>query len=264
MNFYFKELYIMKKITAFAVTCLFVFGCADDTEIIKQSINNIKDEMVSMQSEMAEMKISISDIDKKTETNKDGINANSNALAEIRSEMNYLGNEVTLLKDTGVSKNPASSAGMGMTDIDGDETPAADDQVIIIEDNFTDKSSLYSYAYELYKNGKYAESKAKFDEFLQKYPSDELSDNAVYWLAEIQYSMKDYEAAIGIFNKLVKEYPQGNKVPDGLLKMAYSYGNIGKKAEAVTTLKKIVHEHPGTRAYNLARKKLSSWGESVE
>ncbi|WP_265821829.1 tol-pal system protein YbgF [Geovibrio ferrireducens] len=247
----------MKKTMAVITLSFLAFACSDETQVIKQSINNIKDEMVSMQSEMAEMKISIEDVDRKTEANKGSINANSNALAEIRSELSFLGSEVTLLKDK--QKAPAPAAA-GMTEI-SEPGAQGEGNLIIIEDAFADKSSLYSYAYELYKNGKYPESQAKFNEFLAKYPADELSDNAVYWLGEIQYALKDYEGAIKLFHKLVTDYPDGNKVSDGLLKMAYSYGNIGKRAESVVTLKKIVNEHPGTRAYNLAKKKLASMGE---
>ncbi|MCD8490967.1 MAG: hypothetical protein LRY51_03210 [Geovibrio sp.] len=89
----------MKKTMAVITLSFLAFACSDETQVIKQSINNIKDEMVSMQSEMAEMKISIEDVDRKTEANKGSINANSNALAEIRSELSFLGSEVTLLKD---------------------------------------------------------------------------------------------------------------------------------------------------------------------
>jgi tol-pal system protein YbgF len=245
----------MKKTMAVITLSFLAFACSDETQVIKQSINNIKDEMVSMQSEMAEMKISIEDVDRKTEANKESINANAGALAEIRSELSFIGNEVTVLKEGQKAPAPGASAVL-------EPAQTADgENLIIIEDAFTDKSSLYSYAYELYRNGKYAESEAKFNEFLAKYPSDELSDNAVYWLGEIQYSQKNYEGAITLFNKLVSDYPDGNKVPDGLLKMAYSYGNIGKKAESVVTLKKIVNEYPGTRAFNLAKKKLASMGE---
>ncbi|MGE4496552.1 MAG: tol-pal system protein YbgF [Deferribacterales bacterium] len=248
----------MKKTMAIITLSFLAFACSDETQVIKQSINNIKDEMVSMQSEMAEMKISIEDVDRKTEANKESINANSNALAEIRSELSFIGSEVTLLKDK--QKAPAA-APAGMTAVSEPGAQPEGENLIIIEDAFTDKSSLYSYAYELYKNGKYPESSAKFDEFLAKYPADELSDNAVYWQGEIQYALKDYEGAIKLFHKLVTDYPDGNKVSDGLLKMAYSYGNIGKRAESVVTLKKIVNEHPGTRAHNLAKKKLASMGE---
>ncbi|MCD8492428.1 MAG: hypothetical protein LRY51_11305 [Geovibrio sp.] len=131
------------------------FACSDETQVIKQSINNIKDEMVSMQSEMAEMKISIEDVDRKTEANKESINANSNALAEIRSELSFIGSEVTLLKDK--QKAPAAGSPAGMTAVSEPGAQPEGENLIIIEDAFTDKSSLYSYAYELYKNGKYAE-----------------------------------------------------------------------------------------------------------
>lgn len=245
----------MKKIITVLSLSFITLACAGENQVINQSINNIKDEIVSMQSEMAEMKMAIEDIDRKTEANQDSVNANSNALAEIRSEMNFLGNELSSSKSGSRAVSPV--AGATFSDVG---TGAYEGDIIIIEDAFADKSSLYSYAYELYKNGKYAESQAKFNEFIVKYPNDDLSDNSVYWLGEIQYAQKNYDEAILYFQRLLKDYPDGNKVPDGLLKMAYAYGNVGKNAESVVTLKRIIKEYPGTRAHNLAQKKLAAMG----
>ncbi len=134
------------------------------------------------------------------------------------------------------------------------------EEVIIIEDNIQDKIGLYTYAYELYRNGKYAESEAKFDEFLKRYPDVERSDNAMYWIGEIKYAQKDYESAIMVFQKLVDTYPAGNKVPDALLKMGYSYGNISDKDNAVKALQTVVSDFPESDAARLAGQKLRFWG----
>lgn len=245
----------MKKTFAVMAISFFTFACGGETEVIKQSLNNIKDEMVGMQSEMADMKLSIEDIDRKTEINRDNINANAGALAEIRSELSFLSSEVSAPRSAGVSSSGTAGTAPSAS------APSASGEVIIIEDSFTDKNSMYSYAYELYRNGKYEESRVKFTEFLAKYPADDLSDNAVYWLGEIRYAEKDYEGAVAEFNRLVTLYPDGNKVPDGLIKMAYSYGSLGKRSESVAVLKKIINDYPGTRAYNLARTRLAALGE---
>lgn len=242
----------MKKTLAVMAISFVTFACAGETEVIKQSLNNIKDEMVGMQSEMADMKLAIEDIDRKTEINRDNINANAGALAEIRSELSYIGSSVSSPRSAVTSPTPVMTPST---------TTTSDSGVIIIEDSFSDKNSMYNYAYELYKNGKFEESRTKFSEFLTKYPSDELSDNALYWLGEIKYSEKDYAGAVDEFNRLLKTYPNGNKVPDGLIKMAYAYGSLGKKSESVAVLKKIINEYPGTRAYNLAKTRLAALGE---
>lgn len=242
----------MKKTLAVMAISFVTFACAGETEVIKQSLNNIKDEMVGMQSEMADMKLAIEDIDRKTEINRDNINANAGALAEIRSELSYIGSSVSSPRSAATSPTPVMTPST---------TTTSDSGVIIIEDSFSDKNSMYNYAYELYKNGKFEESRTKFSEFLTKYPSDELSDNALYWLGEIKYSEKDYAGAVDEFNRLLKTYPNGNKVPDGLIKMAYAYGSLGKKSESVAVLKKIINEYPGTRAYNLAKTRLAALGE---
>ena len=92
---------------------------------------------------------------------------------------------------------------------------------------------------------------------VKKYPAHSLSNNSLYWSGEIYYSRKQYKKAIQYFNKLVKEYPKGNKVPDGLLKTGYSYLALGDKKNARKYLKEVVTNFPFSRAGSIAEKKLN-------
>ena len=269
----------MKKIAVLAGVCVIAVSCTGNNEAIKQSLTNIKNEMVSMQTQMAELKITTEDLDRKIESNSENIKANANAMAEVRTELSYLSTEkenedavvnepepsmeMNVEADTVMIDEPAENS---MAEQPNNMNETVDDagQIIIIEDNFTDKSSLYSYAYELYKNGKYVESTAKFQEFLAKYPNDELSDNAVYWTGEIKYTENEYQQAANIFKSLLNKYPEGNKVPDAMLKLGYSQDEMGNKDAAISTLQKLVADYEGTNAAKLAKKRLESLGVTVE
>jgi len=251
----------MKRLILLSLTALMAVACTGNDAVIKQSLNNIKDEMVSIQQQVADLKVSMDDLDKKISSNKENINANSAALAELRSELSFISNRFAGKKPGKMNDNMMSN---NMSKDGGKVIEKNKDQIIILDDNFTDKGSLYSYAYQLYKNGKYTESSAKFKEFLKMYPKDELSDNAQYWIGEIEYSKKNYTEAAAQFNNLIKMYPEGNKVPDAKLKLGFSYAEMGDQKMAVDALTRVIKDHPGSGAYNHAKKKLAEMGVSVD
>jgi tol-pal system protein YbgF len=232
-------------------------------------MTNLKNELVTIQTQMADMKANMGEMERKIQANADNNSVNSSAIAEVRTEVSYLNNSGSEMKK---EKTMTESTPVIITDNevipemkkDNMADSGDSNQIIIIEDNFTDKSSLYSYAYELYKSGKYTESISKFNEFLGKFPSDDLSDNAMYWIAEIKYTEKNFSDASKQFKTLINKYPEGNKVPDAHLKLSYSYLELGMKDKAVMQLQTLVKAFPATNAGKLAKRKLKSLGESVE
>ncbi len=93
-------------------------------------------------------------------------------------------------------------------------------------------------------------------DFLSLYPHHKLSDNAQYWIGEVYYARGDWEGAIVEFNKVIKNYPEGDKVPAALLKQAYSFEKLGAVKEARILLKKIIKDHPDSQEAALAKKHL--------
>ncbi|MGE4317661.1 MAG: tol-pal system protein YbgF [Deferribacterales bacterium] len=259
----------MKKSAAVILAALTLSACGADQELIQKSMNNIKDEMLGIQSTMGDMQVKMQELDKNIRTNSENINKNSEGISQLREEMTVMNTDIIDLKDRvgAIEKGKTTPAASDMPLPAADSgavmaAPAASggkDNVIIIEDNMQDKLSLYTYAYELYRNGKYAESEAKFYEFLKKFPNEERSDNAIYWLGEIRYAQKDYPGAITRFKELLEKYPDGNKAPDALLKLGYSYGNIGDRENAIITLQKLTAEFSDTNAAKLGRQKLAQW-----
>lgn len=100
----------------------------------------------------------------------------------------------------------------------------------VVEEKETSQS-LYNKGYEMYNQGKYPQTISIFRDFLQKYPKDNLADNAQYWIAESYYAQKLFEKAIEEFKK-VEKYPDGNKAPDAYYKIYLAYTEMGKKKEA--------------------------------
>ena len=121
-------------------------------------------------------------------------------------------------------------------------------------------SELYDTAYADYTKGRYALAIQGFQEYLQAYPTTDLSDNAQYWIGESHYAQKKYPDAIADFDRLLKDFPKSDKAPAALLKKGYALLELGQKAEAVVQLQYVIHEHPASEEARLARARLKQIG----
>ena len=121
----------------------------------------------------------------------------------------------------------------------------------------TDKESLYAAAYELFREGKYEKSREAFETFLKQYPETEFSDNAQFWIGECYYFEKKYEKAIIEYDKVVKNFPEGSKVPYALLKQGLSFLQLGDKASAKLLLQQVIKDYPNTSQARIARTRLA-------
>ncbi len=121
----------------------------------------------------------------------------------------------------------------------------------------SDKESLYAAAYELFREGKYEKSREAFESFLKQYPSTEFSDNAQFWVGECYYFEKKYEKAIVEYDKVVKNFPDGSKVPYALLKQGLSFLQLGDKASAKLLLQQVIKDFPNTSQARIARARLA-------
>lgn len=121
----------------------------------------------------------------------------------------------------------------------------------------SDKESLYAAAYELFREGKYEKSREAFESFLKQYPKSEFSDNAQFWIGECYYFEKKYEKAIIEYDKVVKNFPEGSKVPYALLKQGLSFLQLGDKASAKLLLQQVIKDYPNTSQARIARTRLA-------
>lgn len=119
-----------------------------------------------------------------------------------------------------------------------------------------DKETAYASAYELFKEEKFDKARDAFQSFLKQYPDTEYSDNAQFWIAECYYFEKKYENAIVEYEKVAKNYPEGDKVPYALYKQGIALLNLGDKTSAKLILQRVIKDYPNTNQARLAKAKL--------
>ena len=116
--------------------------------------------------------------------------------------------------------------------------------------------AVYQRAFKLLKESQYNQAIKAFKNFLADYPDSAYSDNAQYWMGEANYVMQKYELAINEYQALLNTYPDSQKVSHALLKIGYSYAELGNSADAKKTLKEVKKQYPGTTAARLADERL--------
>lgn len=118
--------------------------------------------------------------------------------------------------------------------------------------------AAYDDAYVLFHQKRYRQAEEKFQAFVARYPSSELTDNAQFWIGESRYARKDYAGALEAFSATVADYPGGNKVPDALLKAGKCLEALGRNDQARQTYLEIQRRFAGTAVAIAAEERLAA------
>lgn len=120
------------------------------------------------------------------------------------------------------------------------------------------EESAYKAALALATSGRPAESREKFQEFLEAYPSGRYAPNAYYWIGETLYSQRNYPEALMQFKEVTSRFPTHHKSADALLKAGMTYQRMGDKENADLHFKALLSDFPNSDAARLAQAK--GWG----
>lgn len=121
-----------------------------------------------------------------------------------------------------------------------------------------DPKRIYDQAYKDLSRGSYALAMLGFSEYLRRAPASDLADNAQYWIGECHYAQREFNEAIREFLRVPEQWSGGDKAPAALLKIGYSYLQLGDRAAARRYLNQVIEEHPNSEEATSARNKLRS------
>jgi tol-pal system protein YbgF len=117
--------------------------------------------------------------------------------------------------------------------------------------------ALYKQSLEHLRGGRHDDAISGFRAFVRLHGAHDYADNAQYWLGECYYDRKDFTAAAREFRRVVERFPQGNKVPDAMLKGAFALLAAGGGAPGRQALEELVRTFPRHEAATLAQAKLT-------
>jgi len=201
-----------------------VQGLSDNLEEIKSRLGKLNQQLVDLQNTVQSVDAKISG---------GGGGAPSNSVAPSGG---------------GMSSQPAFSS-VPSSGAAGGAAPSAD--------------TLYSNGLRDITSGKYDLARQEFQDYLKYYGDTDLASNAQYYLGEIAYSQKNYDQAVGEFDKVLNNYPKSFKLAPARLKKGMALIELGQKTYGVRELRDVIRRFPGTDEERRARAKLKELGVAV-
>ncbi|MCK8516171.1 tol-pal system protein YbgF [Methylonatrum kenyense] len=119
-----------------------------------------------------------------------------------------------------------------------------------------DAGEAYREAFNLLRDGRYAQAGDGFRQVIEDHPDTTEADNALYWLAESYYVVRTFEEAKGYFTEVAEDI-DNNKRPDAMLKLGYIHYEEGDYADAREILETVRDEFSGTTVATLAENRLN-------
>jgi len=115
---------------------------------------------------------------------------------------------------------------------------------------------LYNNALRDYNGGKSDVAVQEFNDYIKFYPNTDLSGNAYFYLAEIQYKAGDYVKAIANYDLVLQNFPSGTKAAGSELRKGFALLELGKEDEGTQELKHVIQRYPRTPEAAQARERL--------
>lgn len=119
---------------------------------------------------------------------------------------------------------------------------------------------LYNNGLRDYNAGKADLATQEFNDYLKFYPNTDLAGNASFYLAEVEFKQGNYAQAAKDYDKVLENFPSGNKVAAAHLKKGYSFAELGQKDAAIAELQALIQRFPRAPEAAQAKEKLLQLG----
>ena len=119
---------------------------------------------------------------------------------------------------------------------------------------------LYNDGLRDYNANKNDLASQEFAQYLQAYGNTDLAGNAQFYLGEIAYRQGNFSGAVQAYNKVLDQYPGGNKTAAAQLKKAYALLELGQRDAGIQELRSLVSRYPKSPEALQARDRLTKLG----
>lgn len=116
---------------------------------------------------------------------------------------------------------------------------------------------LYDKAKKALDNNQLKTARELFTRLIVKFPTSDRVDNAQFWIGESYYKSKWYQKAILEYQKVIENFPKGNKAPEAYFKQGLAFAALGEVENSRIVLKDLIKKFPGSNAALKAKKKLN-------
>jgi tol-pal system protein YbgF len=119
---------------------------------------------------------------------------------------------------------------------------------------------LYNNALRDYNAARYDLALSQFQDYLKYYSTTDLAGNAQFYIADVEYRSGDFADAVTDYDKVIEQFPGGNKAAAAQLKKGYSLLELGRKDAGVRELNALIQRYPHAIEATQARERLKKLG----
>jgi tol-pal system protein YbgF len=221
--------------------------------VLKTLVEQALDSISKLNTTLGALQLSVQQVQATSGARIDSLSTQVQALADNLSELNSrlgkLNQQVAEQQGLLQSLDSKIAGGAPIPTASSGPPPSAD--------------ILYSNALRDFTGGKYDLARQQFVDYLKYYPETDLASNAQFYLGEISYAEKKYEAAVEEYDRVLDGYPKSFKLADARLKKGFALLELGQRASATRELREVARRHPGTEAERRARAKLRELGVAL-
>jgi len=196
---------------------------------IKGDVESLQSKQEALESKIAELEEIIQTMEPKVDASQERLESSFGSSGDLEPDVNELKAQVARLEEdiTRLNSSKRSSSARRSSSRASAGTPAA-----------------YDRALEAYRQGKYDESILLFQDFSSSRPPQDLKDNIHFWIGNNYVKLGMFDDAISQFDKVIDEYPRGNKVHDSRYMLGVSYFKKGDKGRALDVLETALKYNP--------------------
>jgi tol-pal system protein YbgF len=242
-----------------------------DHTVMKTLVDQSNENVAKLSATMGSLQKSVQDVQAnagaRLDTMSTQVQGLSDNLEEIKSRLGKLNQQLVDLQNSVQSLDakipgtaPAPTAGT-TTPTTGSVSPAG--ASLVPAGPAPSADTLYSNGLRDIRSGKYDLARSEFQDYLKYYGETDLASNAQFYLGEIAYSQKNYDQAIGEYDKVLTNYPKSFKLAPARLKKGMALVELGQKTSGVRELREVVKRYPGTEEDRQARARLKELGVAV-
>ena len=115
---------------------------------------------------------------------------------------------------------------------------------------------LYNNGLRDYNAAKYQLAIQEFTDYLKYYGNTDLAGNAQFYIADIEFRQGDFQQAVNDYDKVLEQYPGGNKVPSAQLKKGLALLELGQTQAGTRELNNLIARYPRSIEASQARERL--------
>jgi tol-pal system protein YbgF len=119
---------------------------------------------------------------------------------------------------------------------------------------------LYANALRDYNAARYDLAVQQFTDYLKFYSNTDLAGNAQFYIADVEYRQGNFDAAVADYDKVLEQFPGGNKAAASQLKKGFALLELGQKDAGVRELNSLINRYPKALEAQQARDRLRKLG----